>query len=101
MQLGGNTGQLTLGGLPQGVSNESLTWIGVRGYSATNESGLQGAPGETYPISWEIFLDDVYLDGVKLPRSTLGDSGAIQLSALIDTVRIIILSLFDYLTYFL
>jgi hypothetical protein len=41
---------------------------------------------EVYPISWEIFLDDVFLDGERLPRSTL--SSPISPSALIDTVRI-------------
>ena len=38
-----------------------------------------------YPLTWEIPLDDVYLDGVKLPRSTLS-SPFITLSALIDSV---------------
>ena len=38
-----------------------------------------------YPLAWEVALDDVYLDGVKLPRSTLSSS-SISLSALIDTV---------------
>ncbi len=36
-------------------------------------------------MTWEVFMDDVYFDGVKLPRSAL-PSPNIQLSALIDTV---------------
>jgi len=35
-------------------------------------------------MTWEVALDDVYLDGEKLPRSTLSSS-SISLSALIDT----------------
>ncbi len=37
-------------------------------------------------MTWEVFLDDVYLDGQPLPRSQLS-SPDIKLSALIDTVR--------------
>lgn len=36
-------------------------------------------------MTWEVFMDDVYFDGLKLPRSAL-PSPNIQLSALIDTV---------------
>lgn len=41
-----------------------------------------------YPLTWEVFLDDVYLDGQRLPPSQLS-TPEIQLSALIDTVRIL------------
>ncbi|KAG6878986.1 hypothetical protein C0992_006080, partial [Termitomyces sp. T32_za158] len=41
------------------------------------------SPKEVYPITWEIFVDDVYLDGDKLPRSSA--SPGIELSALVDT----------------
>lgn len=40
---------------------------------------------QQYPIAWEVFVDDVFLDGEKLPRSTLSPP-SIALSALIDTV---------------
>lgn len=43
-------------------------------------------PAKAYPIAWEIPVDDVFLDGMKLPRSQLSSSN-ISLSALIDTVR--------------
>jgi len=38
-----------------------------------------------YPMTWDVPIDDVLLDGQKLPRSTLS-SPNISLSALIDTV---------------
>jgi hypothetical protein len=43
-----------------------------------------------YPLTWEIMIDNVFLDDEKLPLSTLTPS-SIGLSALIDTVRDIIL----------
>jgi len=62
----------------------------VRGYP-TDQGGLAApadSPDEVYPITWEIPLDDVYLDGVKLARSTLSTN--ISLSALLDTGNSII-----------
>ncbi len=41
---------------------------------------------QVYPLVWEVPLDDVYFDGVRLARSSLSPSN-ISLSALIDTVR--------------
>ncbi|KAF9223072.1 acid protease [Gyrodon lividus] len=86
IQIGGNEGMLSIGELPPTVTSESLTWVPVRGYSP-DQGGLKpppDAPGEVYPIAWEIPVDDVYFDGVKLPRSQLS-SPNISLSALIDT----------------
>lgn len=81
-------GQITLGGLPVDVTNDSLNWIPVRRYSKEqNGVVVPQAPGEIYPYTWEVFLEDVYFDGVKLPRSILGDSNKVGLSALIDTVN--------------
>ncbi|KAF8154491.1 aspartic peptidase domain-containing protein [Crassisporium funariophilum] len=85
-RCGGNVGMLSIGELPSGVSNESLTWVPLR-YYTYDEGGLPGppdAPNEVYPITWEVMLDDVYFDGQKLPRSTLS-SPSINLSALVDT----------------
>ena len=45
-----------------------------------------------YPLTWEVFLDDVFLDGVRLPPSQFSTPD-IQLSALIDTVRFLCLYL--------
>ena len=36
-------------------------------------------------MTWEISIDDVYLDGERLPRSKLS-SPELRLSALVDTV---------------
>ncbi|KIL64999.1 hypothetical protein M378DRAFT_77450 [Amanita muscaria Koide BX008] len=91
IELGGNVGMLSIGELPPNVKNESLTWVPLRAYTPT-QGGLPGpsnSPNEVYPITWEVFLDDVYLDGIKLPRSQL-TSPDIQLSALLDTGNSII-----------
>lgn len=40
---------------------------------------------QIYPLAWEVFVDDVFFDGEKLPRSTLS-SPEIALSAIVDTV---------------
>ncbi|PCH37131.1 acid protease [Wolfiporia cocos MD-104 SS10] len=85
-ELGGNAGQISFGGLPEGVQDDYMTWVPVRGYSV-DEGGLppsSDAPNETYPLVWEIPVDDVYFDGVQLPRSVLV-SPAISVSALMDT----------------
>ncbi|KAF8320258.1 acid protease [Clavulina sp. PMI_390] len=85
VQIGGNAGLLSLGELPPGVSNSSLTWAQVRGYTV-QEGGIPpspAAPNETYSLFWEIPIDNVYLDGTTLPQSTL--STGVSLSALVDT----------------
>ncbi|KAF8125420.1 aspartic peptidase domain-containing protein [Boletus edulis] len=86
IQIGGNEGMLSIGQLPPSVKSESLTWVSVRGYPPS-QGGLQppsDTPGEVYAVAWEIPLEDVWFDGVKLARSTLS-SPNISLSALIDT----------------
>ncbi|KIJ93822.1 hypothetical protein K443DRAFT_377715 [Laccaria amethystina LaAM-08-1] len=86
IQVGGNAGMLSIGEMPSGVSKDSLTWVPIRAYPYT-QGGLPAppdSPNEVYPLTWEVALDDVYLDGEKLPRSTLS-SPSITLSALIDT----------------
>jgi hypothetical protein len=86
IDIGGNVGQLSVGELPSGVKNDSLTWVPVRLYP-TAMTGIEGpddSPDEEYPIAWEVFVDDVFLDGVRLPRSNLS-SPSIELSALLDT----------------
>jgi hypothetical protein len=87
IDIGGNVGMLAIGELPVGVQNTSLTWALVTRYSpsAGGLTAPANSPDEVYPVTWEIPLDDVYLDGQKLPRSILS-SANISLTALIDTV---------------
>jgi hypothetical protein len=40
---------------------------------------------QVYPLTWEVMIDNVYLDDEKLPQSTMVSS-SIGPSALIDTV---------------
>jgi hypothetical protein len=85
----GGTGQLTIGKLPDGISNSSLTWVPVRLYTQ-NDGGLAPpnfAPNEIYPFRWEIPLDGVYLDGQRLADSSITGSGinSTSVTALIDT----------------
>ncbi|KAF7296672.1 Peptidase A1 domain-containing protein [Mycena chlorophos] len=83
VDIGGNQGILTIGGLPSGVDNSTLAWGPVRLYNVS----LTPSPGEVaeqYPVPWELFIDDVYLDGVVLPKSNLTAS-SIRLSAIVDT----------------
>lgn len=80
-------GQLSIGALPPGISEDALTWIPLREYTVA-EGGLPpppDTPNEVYPLVWEIPLDDVWFNGVKLDRSKLSPAN-ISLSALIDTV---------------
>ncbi|KAH8809509.1 aspartic peptidase domain-containing protein [Flagelloscypha sp. PMI_526] len=82
----GNVGLLSIGEFPPRLCEEDFHWVPLRHY-LPSQGGLHppnDIPNETYPISWEIYLDDVYLDGHKLPRSNLS-SPAIALSALVDT----------------
>ncbi|KAI0763576.1 acid protease [Trametes elegans] len=82
-------GQITIGQLPEGVDNSSITWVPVRLYDPA-DGGLDApsfAPNEKYPLRWEVDIDAVYLDGQKLPDSTQQPSGVKKpsVSALIDT----------------
>ncbi|KAH9936202.1 aspartic peptidase domain-containing protein [Fomitopsis serialis] len=83
------TGQLTIGELPDGIDNSSLTWVPVRLYS-TADGGLQApsfASNETYPLRWEVPIGNVYLDGKPLANSTVKPNGVTTsfVDALIDT----------------
>jgi phytepsin len=107
IDVGGNVGMLSIGELPSGIPADNMTWVPLRMYSYA-EGGMPAPPNspkevrppafscasacsssslsKVYPITWEIMLDGVYLDGEKLPESSLS-SPTIQLSALVDTVR--------------
>jgi hypothetical protein len=52
IDIGGNEGSLTIGELPNGISNSSLTWVPVRLYPS-NVGGLTPpsfASDEVYPL---------------------------------------------------
>ena len=57
VDIGGNIGILSLGKLPSGVNNDSLTWVKARGYTT----------GDLYRIAWEVPIDDVWPDGQVSP----------------------------------
>ncbi|CCM03570.1 uncharacterized protein FIBRA_05706 [Fibroporia radiculosa] len=87
-------GRITVGELPSGVDNSSITWVPVRPYTPA-EGGLNPpsfAADEVYPLRWEIPIDNVYLDGKQLPNSTIPRNGVSPSfsSALIDTGNSII-----------
>ncbi|KAK0457419.1 aspartic peptidase domain-containing protein [Desarmillaria tabescens] len=90
IDIGGGDGTLTVGKLPDGIDNSSLTWVPVRLYSAS-EGGLRPpsfAPDEVYPFRWEVDIDGVYLDGQKIADSTIAATDGVdgtRVSALIDT----------------
>jgi hypothetical protein len=90
IDIGGN-GMLTVGALPSGIDESALTWVPVRLYPV-NAGGLQApsyAPDEIYPFRWEIDVEGVFLDGQRLPDSSIpaSDEGvdSRRVSALIDT----------------
>ncbi|THH32199.1 hypothetical protein EUX98_g2000 [Antrodiella citrinella] len=86
IDIGGNVGMLSVGSLPPNISDDALTWTPLRAYTAA-QGGLPppvDAPNEVYPLVWEIPLDDVWFNNVKLKRSALSPAN-ISLSALIDT----------------
>ncbi|KAJ3896571.1 aspartic peptidase domain-containing protein [Lentinula edodes] len=80
-------GLLTIGGLPPNLTDADLTWNLVRRYTVP-QGGLKGGAGaedEVYPITWEIPIDGVYLDGNRIPDPAELESGDIGVTALIDT----------------
>ncbi|KAI0304284.1 acid protease [Multifurca ochricompacta] len=86
IDVSGKNGALTIGKLPDGIDNSSLTWVPVRLYKP-EDGGLippTFAPNETYPLRWEVPIDGVILDGQRLPTSKFSGSGS-TISALLDT----------------
>jgi hypothetical protein len=77
---GSNAGVITLGGLPSGISNDSLTWVPVKKYP-TNVSLFSGfdAPSTlvdavmrilpSTPYLWEIPIDGLFING-QLQRNS-------------------------------
>ncbi|PAV22951.1 acid protease [Pyrrhoderma noxium] len=90
--MSGAVGQLTIGGLPptfqESTTENDLFWTPVRSYTpAQSGISISEAPGEAYPYAWDIPVEAVYFNGVKLPSTTLGDVtvNGVGESALIDT----------------
>lgn len=97
---GSNAGVMTIGGLPSGISNSSLTWVPVQPYDTSvalfgNLQSLQDLDPTgslvaaaqkimpTTPMLWEAAIDGVYIDGKRLSDETEGltalfDSGTTQ-----------------------
>ncbi|THV05895.1 acid protease, partial [Dendrothele bispora CBS 962.96] len=89
IDVDGQDGILTVGTLPEGVDNSSLTWVPVRLYKP-DEGGLRApsfAPDEVYPLNWEIDIDGVFLDGERIADSSIPPNGVNPsgISALVDT----------------
>lgn len=83
-------GLLTVGKLPDGTTDDEITWVPVKLYKES-EGGLAAptfAKDEVYPYRWEVDIDGVFLDGEELPPSDLPVGPGItpgKVSALIDT----------------
>ncbi|KAF8328165.1 aspartic peptidase domain-containing protein [Cantharellus anzutake] len=77
LDIGGNIGLLSMGGLPDS------SFTGINGVDTRNLSNPSQNIGSTQGRSWEVPITNVYLDGELLPKSTL--STGVSLSALIDT----------------
>ncbi|KAF5360191.1 hypothetical protein D9758_011356 [Tetrapyrgos nigripes] len=78
----GGQGVLTVGTLPEGIDNSSLTWVPVKFYT-DSEIGTQ----------WEIDIDGVFLDGQRLADSAIPADGVSVTTtrALIDSGNSILL----------
>ncbi|GJJ14361.1 hypothetical protein Clacol_008625 [Clathrus columnatus] len=98
-EFGGNVGQLTIGDLPNNLSESSLTNVPVRLYSP-DEGGIPGPsvnPSATFPLNWEVPLDAVLLNGEQVPLpsnlpgiyTALIDSGSNSLAGPEDVVSFI------------
>jgi hypothetical protein len=97
-QQGSNQGVLTLGGLPSGVSNDSLTWVPVKHYPTeiaisghlknfTVPTSLMNAVSKmlpTVPLRLEVPIDGLYVNGQMLLNSSDTPDG--NLTALLDSV---------------
>lgn len=50
LEVGGNAGLLSIGGLPGGVQDDHLTWVPVRGYGVA-DGGLPPSPDAPNEVS--------------------------------------------------
>ena len=100
---GSNAGVMTIGGLPSGISNDSLTWVPVKRYNAsvvlTERVGIVNKPVSptlaqeidsivpTAPMEWEALIDGLYLEGTLLKNSSVNTTFTDQygVSAIFDS----------------
>jgi len=86
IDISGSNGLLTVGNLPNGIDNSSLTWVPVRLYKP-EDGGMNPptfAPNEIYPFRWEVPIEGVIFDGQRLPAFSPNGSES-TVSALLDT----------------
>ena len=50
IDVGGNAGMLSIGEMPSGVSEDKLTWVPLRNYTA-DEGGMPGPPDSPNEVS--------------------------------------------------
>ena len=50
IDVGGNAGMMSIGEMPNGVSEDKLTWVPLRNYS-TDEGGMPGPPDSPNEVS--------------------------------------------------
>lgn len=98
---GSNAGVMTIGGLPSGISNASLTWVPVKEYptSAAFFSGLGISQSvinaatkilPSAPFAWEAVIDGLYVNGQLQANSSVNTTLTKQvgLTALFDSVSL-------------
>lgn len=96
--VGSNAGVMTIGGLPSGISNDSLTWVPVKNYPASVLFGDLGVDQAVVaaatkifpstPFLWEAVIDGFYVNG-KLQANSSVDTNLtnqVGLTALFDSV---------------
>ena len=54
IQVGGNVGMLSIGEMPSGVSEDSLTWVPIRAYPYT-QGGLPAPPDSPNEVCGVLF----------------------------------------------
>ena len=70
VEVGGNVGQLTIGQLPDGVSNASLTWVPVRLYTEAQGgvAGPSASPNEVRVVLLIRLLSSTIATGLSYVR---------------------------------
>ena len=64
IEIGGNAGHLSIGGLPPGVQSDTMTWVPVRGY--TQDQGGLPAPLDSPGEVGCLFMNHDYLTNLRV-----------------------------------